>query len=148
MGRLICKIPHEGKDYYLIWSTVVDSFVTYGLPLDEFTEWMREEEGRRYMEFDHANRMERVEAKGTSSRMDNSVEEVVTCNRCGPGETRISMEGIIYQFITRRGQKVTEDEMLPYLNPYTSKEVGEEDWEEHYKEEWEAVQEKKQLAGL
>lgn len=132
MGRSICKIPHGGKDYYLIWSTVVDSFVTFGMELEEFTAWMREEEGNRYMEATHPARMERVEKYGTSSRMDNSVEEVIGCNRCGPGEERLSMEGIIYLFITMRGKEVDGEDVARFVKPYTKEEIGEEDWNELY----------------
>jgi len=126
MGRSICKIPHEGKDYYLVWSTICDSFITYGLELEEFTEWMREEEGNRYMEDTHPGRMERVEKYGTSSRMDSSVEEVIGCNRCGPREKRISMEGIIYKFIVMRGKEVDDEVMNKYRRPYTREEAGDE----------------------
>lgn len=41
MPRFIIKLtdPKDGLSYYLIWSTVVDAPVTYGLSLDEIKEW-------------------------------------------------------------------------------------------------------------
>ena len=32
----IIKIPHDGIDYFMEWSTVSDSLSTYGMPFDEF----------------------------------------------------------------------------------------------------------------
>ena len=126
MGRVLCKIPHEGKDYYLVWSTIVDAFITYGMSLEEFTEWMREEEGRRYMEMDHNRRMEKVEMFGTSSAFNKSPEELISLNHCGPKQQRITMEGIIYDLITRRPEDeedgVTDEEMEPYLWPLDEEE--------------------------
>ena len=44
MPRFIIKITDEkdNKDYYMMWSTVVDAPVTYGLSLDEFKEYFKE----------------------------------------------------------------------------------------------------------
>lgn len=103
MPRYIVKIPHEGQDYYLDWSTIVDAPVTYGLTLEEFKEYCREEYGRQRIEsFDFKQRMERVEEKNTSSLLHDSAEDVMSCNRAGDKETRLDLQGIIQKFIIER----------------------------------------------
>ncbi len=74
MGRTIVKLEHEGEDYYLVWSSIVDAPVTYGLSLEELEDYLREEEGARYMRDTHPQRMERVKRRGHSSIMDSNCE--------------------------------------------------------------------------
>lgn len=102
MGRFICKIPYEGEDYYLIWSSIVDAPVTFGMKLEEFTDFMREEEGQRYMKTEHSHRMERVDRFGTSIYRGESVEDLIILNRCGPQEQCLTLEDIIKKYIVRR----------------------------------------------
>lgn len=118
MGRSIVKLPYKGKDYYLLWSSIVDAPITYGVPLKELEDYLREEEGARYMREDHPRRMERVEKYGTSSLHGETPEEFIVVNRAGPDEQRITLEGIIYQYIARAGEDVTHAEMVPYFWPY------------------------------
>jgi hypothetical protein len=96
------------------------------MELEEFNNFMRGEEGDRYMREQHPGRMVRVEECGTSSRMYSSVEEVVSCNRCGPKEKRITLEGIVFRFITMRGLEVEDDTMTKYARPYTREEAGDD----------------------
>ncbi len=102
MGRIICKIPHQGKDYYLLYSTTSDSFCTYGVGLARFTQYMGEREGSRYMETEHPRRMARVERFGTSSLDEESVEDLILCNRCGPKEEELTLEQIVNHFVAGR----------------------------------------------
>jgi hypothetical protein len=97
MGRFICKVtdPQDNKDYYLEWSTVVDAPVTWGMTLEKFEEYYREEYGRRSMDFEFIERMDRVEKKGTSSRLDDSFDDVISCNRAGKNDTNLTKEQII-----------------------------------------------------
>jgi hypothetical protein len=74
MGQTIVKLKHEGQDYYLLWSSIVDAPVTYGLSLEELEDYLREEEGARYMRDTHPMRMERVQKRGHSSYMDANCE--------------------------------------------------------------------------
>lgn len=119
MGRSVIKIQHEGKDYYLEWSSIVDAPVTYGMELEEFEEYMRDEYGRRYMEIDHPFRMQRVRENGTSSRYHESMKDVVGWNRAGPNESQLTFEGIIYKYITHRerdhADKITKQELAPFI---------------------------------
>jgi hypothetical protein len=103
MPRFIVKIPHAGQDYYLDWSTIVDAPVTYGMSLDEYKEYYRDEYGRAAFEgFEFKQRMERVEAKGTSSMFHNNVEDLISYNRAGEKETQLDLQGIIQKYIVER----------------------------------------------
>lgn len=95
MPRIICKVNAEGRDYYFEFSTVVDAPVNAGMSLEEFTEYYREEYGRRSMEFEFPNRMKRVEEQGTSSTSGDSLEDLICCNRAGKDETRLTVEQLI-----------------------------------------------------
>ena len=91
MPRYICKVGDE----YGEWSTVVDAFVTYLMPLDEFRAYYEREYGRRVMRYEYDDRMARVEAKGTSSMLDDSLEELLSLNRCGPDEAEIPVPDVV-----------------------------------------------------
>lgn len=93
MGRYIIKI----EDKYLEWSTVVDAPVTWGVDRKDFEKWYLREYGESCRdEFDR--RMIRVEEKGTSSFMHDSLDEVLKGNRAGPGETSLSKDEIYQEY--------------------------------------------------
>lgn len=71
MPRHIIKLtdPATSTDYYLEWSTIVDSPITYGMSLEEFKEYYKEEYGRQGM-LDLDQRLALVEKNGIST-MDN-----------------------------------------------------------------------------
>lgn len=89
MPRYICKI----EDKYFEWSTIVDAPVTYGMTLEEFTQYYREEYGEQGMR-DLPERMERVEAKGTSALAYGSLDELLECNRAGENDEELTREEI------------------------------------------------------
>jgi hypothetical protein len=103
MPRYIVKLTDEktNTNYYLEWSTVVDAPITYGMSLEEFNDYYKEEYGNSGLE-QLAARMERVEQKGTSSMLDASADEVISFNRAGDGETCITKEQIIQKFCIDR----------------------------------------------
>lgn len=76
MADIIVKVPdiEKGIDYYLIWSTNVDAPTTYGMQLDQFNEWYRQQYGDKGMK-ELAERMERVNHKGTSSYFESETLE-------------------------------------------------------------------------
>jgi hypothetical protein len=90
MPQYIIKI----QDRYFIWSTVVDAPVTYGMNRDELEQFVQAEQGARGLEA-LPERLERVEQKGTSSRIDASLAKLLVGNRAGDGETRLT-EAEIY----------------------------------------------------
>lgn len=92
MPRSIIKI----KDKYFEWSTVVDAPVTYAMTLAELKKYYKNEYGKQGFS-ELANRLERVEDKGTSSRIDSSVASEVKYNHAGKDGTRITIDQI-YEF--------------------------------------------------
>ena len=96
MPTYICKVNASGRDYYFEFSTVVDAPVTLGMTRKEFEKYYREEYGNRALESgEFQDRMKRVEAKGTSSHMHANVEELLSFNRAGKDETRLTIAQLI-----------------------------------------------------
>ena len=107
MGKFIVKI--EGT--YLEWGTIVDAPVTFGMPLEEFKEYYREEYGSQGMR-DLDTRLARADERGTSSHVDENADEVMWLNRAGPGESSLSRDEIVEFYVRRREdpKKATLDE--------------------------------------
>jgi len=89
------------EDRYIIWSTIVDAPITFGMTLEELTEYVRDESGRRGIE-ELKSRLERVELRGTSSMLDRSAVDTVWLNRAGAGETCMSVEQLTEYFVRKR----------------------------------------------
>ena len=85
--RYIIKLSTPRGDRYLEWSTIVDAPVTYGMPLDEFTAYYRDQYGAEGMRA-LPERMARVEAKGTSDRISRDVADTVCCGAMTLDELR------------------------------------------------------------
>ena len=104
MPTTIIKLPCDGQDYYLEWSSVVDAPVTYGMTLDEFKSYYRAEYGNQGMER-LEERMKRVEETGTSDRLSRKpVKEWVKFNRAGDKETQITYDKIVDKYVRKRPQ--------------------------------------------
>jgi hypothetical protein len=103
--RYIIKL----EDQYLEWSTVVDAPVTFGMSLEEFTEYYKVEYGCRAMRFEFKDRMDRVEKTGTSALLYDSVDEVIEHNRAGKDETCLSKEQIIDFYIRNKDNPETKN---------------------------------------
>jgi hypothetical protein len=86
MGRCIVKL----NGCYAEWSTVVDAPITSFMPKDEFERWYEREHGRSAMA-GLPERMERVEATGTSSLLD-TLDDLIAGNRAGKGETTLTKD--------------------------------------------------------
>lgn len=102
MGRAIIKLtdPKTKKTYYLEWSSIVDAPVTYGLSLNQFREYYKDEYGRQGME-ELPRHLERVEKTGTSTRTC-SLQDILDQNRAGENEKRITKEQIIERYCRNR----------------------------------------------
>lgn len=94
MPRYILKFTEDDRAWYLEWTSICDAPVVFGMSLEEFKKYYRDEYGRVGSE-DLAKRLERVEAKGTSSMLDASLEDFITHNRAGKDGTELSMKQII-----------------------------------------------------
>lgn len=98
--KLIDKKTNE--NYYLFWSTVVDAPVSHGMSLEEFK--------KDYIKSDLTNyeeRIERVNKKGTSSLIDESVDALISFNRAGPEESCLSYDELVRFYCLK--EKVDED---------------------------------------
>lgn len=103
MPRYIVKLvdKKENKDYYMEWSTVVDAPVTYGMSLEEFKTYYKDEYGKQGMD-GLDERLNRVNEKGTSCMLDKSAEETISFNRAGKNGECISVEEIFRIFCIER----------------------------------------------
>lgn len=104
MGKFILKITDDQtkKDYYMEWSTVVDAPTTYGLELDEFKEYYKNQYGESGMK-DLPERMERVEKTGSSGRPPyDELDDFFKFNRAGENESCIDKEGILNRYCRER----------------------------------------------
>lgn len=107
MPRYIVKLPCDGDDYYLEWSSIVDAPVTGGMTLKEFHSYYKEQYGTEGLDR-LPERMERVNESGTSDTINRRpVEDWLAYNRAGEGEACISVEEIIELYIrqVRGGEK-------------------------------------------
>lgn len=98
MPQYICKLPIDNDlpPLYILWSTVVDAPVTYGMVRSELDDYMRSEHGSRYMEEQHALRMARVEKSGTSAMLGSGrFEDLIVGNHAGKDGQEMTLEEII-----------------------------------------------------
>ena len=103
MGRGVVRIEHDGRAWFMEWSTVVDAPVTYGMNESEFRRHIEAEYGRRGLE-DLGPRLARARLDGHSFMDDTSgcVEEFVRGNRAGPGESELSVAEIVDWYCIRQ----------------------------------------------
>lgn len=93
MGRTIIKIEGE----YFVWSSVVDAPITYGMTKEELKTFIKDEEGNQGLE-NLDLRLARVDAKGTSSMIHNSLEEQISFNRAGEDEKCLTLDQIYKKY--------------------------------------------------
>lgn len=99
MPRYIIKLD----DHYLEWSTIVDAPVTYGMTLEQFKHYYKDEygaEGMRRL----GERLQRVDDHGCSA-FGETLDALLAFNRAGVGETCLTKEQIIDHFVHRRGNQ-------------------------------------------
>ena len=116
MPRYIIKIA--GK--YMECSSIVNAIVTCPMALEEFTEFyleyspLKPERAREEL----AERLVRVEERGTSCMLDRSAEDTVQCNRMYEGNDRWHEEdGEKYPDLSLTWAEVVamvEDDKHPY----------------------------------
>jgi hypothetical protein len=97
-------VHHEG--WFFEWSTVVDAPVTFGMKLDEFKEYYRDQYGAHGFA-DLGSRLDRALTKGTSSQMGETGEELMGgYNRAGYRETHLTIPEIIKIYCEERREPV------------------------------------------
>ena len=103
MPSYIVRLDDGPVAYYLEWSTIVDAPITYGTNREEFEREYCKRHGA-----DGASglpdRMARVDAKGTSSRIHDNADDVIGFNRAGANETCLSRDQIIEFYCRNQGE--------------------------------------------
>ena len=93
---------------YNFFSTVTDScYFEPALTLDELKEWYESEFGRNGMR-DLPRRLERAVSKGTSA-LGCSLESLISCNRCGEKEGRLSKAEFLRRYLTIPDEHTNKD---------------------------------------
>lgn len=94
--------PDDPSDVrYLEWSTVVDAPVTYGLTREEIQAHIKEEYGQQGLR-DLRARLERADAKGTSSWVDRSLKEAIAGNHAGENGEELDERGLWLRYVDGR----------------------------------------------
>ena len=105
MGQII--IHHDGA--FNFYSTVSDSAVlTSSLTEEQVTTLIREQYGSVGAHA-LANRFARAKLEGTSSMLDHSLSKQLSCNRAGPGDSRMPVHDFIHKFLTLGEPKCSLD---------------------------------------
>jgi hypothetical protein len=97
----IIKLEDKGEEWYLFYSTIVDSPTTFGMPLEELRETYRDRFGSDAMR-DLPARLARVEEKGTSALDDDSADSTLLYNRAGYEECELTKAEIIEWYCRKR----------------------------------------------
>jgi hypothetical protein len=92
--RLAVLFSNKLDGLYFEWSTIVDAPVSAAMTLDEFKEYYGLRHGQDGL-LDLPQRLERVEATGTSEHGCDSAEESIWLNRAGLNETWLNREQLI-----------------------------------------------------
>lgn len=92
-------IIHKGGAYN-VYTTVADgACYERALTLDELTEVVRFEQGQEGLRQLPA-RLERSHATGCSALDGRTLEECISCNRAGPGESELTFGEFVAKYLT------------------------------------------------
>lgn len=100
MPRLCFKIHDEkfDRDYFLEWSSIVDSFVTNGMSEDEYRKYFLSEYGRSYAD-QVDSEIERINKTGSNSRTGlTTLKSILDYNLCGENDEKLNLEEILDQY--------------------------------------------------
>lgn len=93
MAQIIFKI----KDRYFIYYTVTDG-VSEAMTRTQLDAWAEEEYSALDFQITYPGMMQRVESKGTSSRVDKSMHETISGNRAGKNGKTLTANEIYRQY--------------------------------------------------
>lgn len=90
----------QHNNVFNVYTTISDGcYFESGLTLEQLKEWYELEYGKRGM-LDFDLRIGLCMAKGTSSLIDDSLEECVRSNRAGPRESRLKFKDFVEKYLT------------------------------------------------
>lgn len=98
MPKYIVKL----KDNYLEWSTVSDSPTTRGMTREQMRQYLLEK-GQREVEAEVESRLMRVDMHGSSAVPPETAEDIMTVNRAGKNESRLTLDEIYERCCIPRG---------------------------------------------
>lgn len=113
MGKAIFKVDDNGKERFLVWSSIVDAPVTFACTAAQIVAFFVEEAREDATQM--AKRMiERARASGSSSRMGvYTIANVAGGNRAGPDESALTEDEII-EFYVRQKKEPTAQALAAY----------------------------------
>ena len=105
MVDYIIKLSDEGRDFYLLWSTIVDAPACNGMSLDEFKKFYK----KRYEipgvtiidQKGFADRLRKVEETGCSA-LHETLEGLLSNNQAGKNDKTISKKEIIRRYCHKK----------------------------------------------
>lgn len=100
MSTLIGKFSKDGVDYYFDYSTESGTPLK-AMRLEEYREHYRRLHGRLGLT-KLGERLERADAKGTSARKRESLEEMLKGNKAGEGQAELSTQEVIDLLMAKR----------------------------------------------
>ncbi len=100
MGCGIVRLERGDEAWYLEWSTVVDAPVTYGMTRNEMRAHLTKE-GLAKLTARIDERLALADKRGTSF-VDNDVHGLLAVNRAGPGESELTLDGLIDAYCIRK----------------------------------------------
>lgn len=112
MGKCIYKVDDNGKERFIVWSSVVDGPVTFALTAEEIEAYLVEEAVERAKR-DVREMLERTRRTGTSSYDGGSLADEGGANRAGPDETCLSADEL-FEFYVRRKEDPTKMTLAAY----------------------------------
>jgi hypothetical protein len=111
MGRSFVKHTVEGEDRYLVWSSVIDAPITYADTLASLRAYWKRDYGRvGLLDLDR-----QIAHRG--EKWCRTVDEVVSCNKAGSGETQLTAEQIVQHYFVERKGDPPKGEPSPMAAP-------------------------------
>jgi hypothetical protein len=90
-------------EHYLVWSSIVDAPVTFGLTLEELRDYIEREDGRSGLE-NLARRLGGLNRYGISHpgyQDDSGLDDYIDGNRAGPDEDELTRDEIYRAYVLR-----------------------------------------------
>jgi hypothetical protein len=113
MGKAIFRVDDNGKERFLVWSSIVDAPITFACTAEEVTE-MLVEDAREDAERMAQDMIDRARVTGSSSRRGFiTLADVVAANHAGPSGSALTEDEIV-EFYVRRKKNPTKAALAAY----------------------------------